>query len=81
MKTHVRISAEKAPIANCGFIFLCALCVLCGENSCSEVRGQAKGDVNQLRETVREINDRVNRQLESLQTLYKYIHTHPELSL
>ena len=81
MKTHIRISAEKAPMANCGFIFLCALCVLCGENSCSEVRGQAKGNANHLQETVREINDRVNGQLESLQTLYKYIHTHPELSL
>jgi hippurate hydrolase len=40
-----------------------------------------KPDVHHLKETVQEIKHRIDGQLESLQDLYKYIHTHPELSL
>src|SRR5262245_53247326 len=81
MKTHICYPAEKNSKSGLAFTFLCALCVLCGKDLSSPARGQEKSDANHLKDTVREINDRVNGQLESLQTLYKSIHTHPELSL
>jgi amidohydrolase len=80
MKTHICYTAEKNS-KTVAFTFLCALCVLCGKDFSSPARGQEKSDANHLKDTVREINDRVNAQLDSLQTLYKSIHTHPELSL
>ena len=81
MKTHIGYPAEKNSKAGLAFTFLCALGVLCGKGFCPPAWGQEKSDANHLKDTVREINDRMNGQLESLQTLYKSIHTHPELSL